>query len=65
LPKRNTTKFHGLPLRGSLAALKATTIRVTWSGSTKTSGRLPSDQQPDNLSSEDIQKLEKAEAVRC
>lgn len=46
----------------SLAALKAKYDPGNWSGSTKTSGRLPSDQQPDNLSPEDIQKLEKAEA---
>jgi hypothetical protein len=45
----------------NLAALKAKYDPGNWSGSTKASGRLPSEQRPDNLSPEDIQKLEKAE----
>ena len=63
MPKRNTRpNFIACLLRVSLAALKAKYDPGNWSGSTKTSGRLPSDQQPDNLSPEDIQKLKKAEA---
>jgi hypothetical protein len=52
-------------LRVSLAALKANYDPGNLVRFNQESGRLPSDQQPDNLSPEDIQKLEKAEAVRC